>query len=110
MDGFSSQGMDMSPETNSRAVVLYSGGLDSILACEVLRRMGVSVQPLKFESVFLAGDGAAANVDQQVSHHRRESAVSQDGPGASVRQQRPDHAILLSSIAPRLAGRLTDVL
>jgi len=35
-----------------RAILLYSGGLDSILSYEVLERAGVDVVPLRFRSVF----------------------------------------------------------
>ncbi|NLW50339.1 MAG: tRNA 4-thiouridine(8) synthase ThiI [Candidatus Brocadiaceae bacterium] len=38
--------------TDPRTVLLYSGGLDSRLACEVLRRAGVDVVLLQHESVF----------------------------------------------------------
>ena len=34
------------------AMLLYSGGLDSILSYEVLRRAGVGVVPVKFHSIF----------------------------------------------------------
>ncbi len=34
------------------AILLYSGGLDSILAYELLRRLGVKVIPLQFRSIF----------------------------------------------------------
>jgi len=37
-----------------KAILLYSGGLDSILSCEVLRRAGVEVLPLRFRSIFFA--------------------------------------------------------
>jgi len=40
-----------------KAILLYSGGLDSILSYEVLKRAGVDVVPLRFQSVFF---GAAA--------------------------------------------------
>ncbi|MHC4481686.1 MAG: hypothetical protein ACYS1C_12060 [Planctomycetota bacterium] len=45
----------MSPETDkkqAKAVVLFSGGLDSSLACEVLLRAGVDVVVLRHHSIF----------------------------------------------------------
>ncbi|GAH84261.1 unnamed protein product, partial [marine sediment metagenome] len=43
---------DMADQREPRAVLLYSGGLDSSLACEVLRRAGVGVVALHHHSVF----------------------------------------------------------
>ncbi|MHC4479375.1 MAG: hypothetical protein ACYS1C_00170 [Planctomycetota bacterium] len=43
-------GNDLS--TTPRAVALFSGGLDSSLACEVLRRAGVEVVVLRHHSIF----------------------------------------------------------
>ena len=42
----------MSDEEAPTAILLYSGGLDSILAYELLRRLGVEVIPLQFRSIF----------------------------------------------------------
>jgi len=52
---------DARDRRRARAVVLYSGGLDSSLAVEVLLRAGVEVIALQHRSVFYPGrDGAAA--------------------------------------------------
>jgi tRNA-specific 2-thiouridylase len=45
-------------KTKARALGLYSGGLDSILACLVLRRAGVEVEAVSFESPFFSADNA----------------------------------------------------
>ncbi len=45
-------------QTKARALGLYSGGLDSILACLVLRRAGVEVEAVSFESPFFSADNA----------------------------------------------------
>lgn len=42
----------MTDEEKPKAILLYSGGLDSILAYELLRRIGVDVVPLQFRSIF----------------------------------------------------------
>jgi len=42
----------MADQREPKAVLLYSGGLDSSLACEVLRRAGVGVVALHHHSVF----------------------------------------------------------
>ena len=42
----------MTDEEKPKAILLYSGGLDSILAYELLRRIGVNVVPLQFRSIF----------------------------------------------------------
>ncbi len=44
--------------SRSAAVLLYSGGLDSILAAELLRRAGVEVTLLQHESIFYPADSA----------------------------------------------------
>jgi tRNA-uridine 2-sulfurtransferase len=42
----------------ARALVLLSGGLDSILTAELLRRQGVDVQTLSFKSYFFNEEAA----------------------------------------------------
>ncbi len=42
----------------AKALVLLSGGLDSILAAELLRRQGADVQALSFKSYFFNGEAA----------------------------------------------------
>ena len=46
------------PKNTAKALGLLSGGLDSILACLVLRRAGVEVAALSFESPFFSADKA----------------------------------------------------
>lgn len=53
------------------AALLYSGGLDSILACEVLKRAGVRVIPVRFESIFCPSG-------EQESYLPEEELVTED--------------------------------
>lgn len=43
----------------AKALVLFSGGLDSLLACLILKRAGVKVVPICFESYFFGCEGFA---------------------------------------------------
>lgn len=55
-------------------MVLYSGGLDSILACRVLQEQGVRVTALKFTSPFF-GDEAWENPERYIDQVRTEYGI-----------------------------------
>lgn len=54
----------------SKAIGIFSGGLDSILAVEVLRRQGVEVLAITFETPFFASRRAAESARQIGVAHR----------------------------------------
>ena len=51
--------MDGAGERKRKAIVLFSGGLDSILAVELLRRCDIGVVPMTFVTPFFGSDAAA---------------------------------------------------
>src|SRR3989339_509913 len=54
-------------KNNIKAIVLFSGGLDSILAIKVLQEQGIEVIALTFESNFFNAKKARENVGQLVA-------------------------------------------
>ncbi|MCF8033973.1 MAG: tRNA 4-thiouridine(8) synthase ThiI [Desulfarculaceae bacterium] len=54
----------MSPPRKAKALGIFSGGLDSILACKVLQRAGVEVMALTFTSPFFNADHARRSAAQ----------------------------------------------
>lgn len=96
------------------ALGLYSGGLDSMLAALVLRRAGVAVQVVTFQSPFFAAEAARRSaLALELPHHVVELgedylAMVQHPPRGHGSQMNPCvdcHAFMLAR-----AGRLMDQL
>ena len=62
----------MSPPRSAKALGIFSGGLDSILACKVLERAGVAVTALTFASPFFGPENARRSAASAGLTHRVE--------------------------------------
>ena len=56
--------LPMTPNTPIKALVMLSGGLDSLLAVCVLKAQGIQVTGLSFESPFFSAEKARAAATQ----------------------------------------------
>jgi tRNA-specific 2-thiouridylase len=100
-----------------RALVLFSGGLDSMLAVELLRRCGVNVTPMTFVTPFFGSDAAvkaAADLGLELevmditARHLEMLKNPRYGYGKNMNPCIDCHALMVQVAMERLEGLAAD--